>query len=324
MRRLCLLAALIPAPALAQADGPAATPGEPAATRGELTLVADPFPVAEVALKRGTLPVRVSLGFDRALLLNLAPARATGLKPFPIIGKFKVKNPQIPGGEAIIRGNLISADVGGTGRQTLPTVWIDKDVVPPPHAGVVSVMAFRADRVRVQNPSAPAGGATHRLVRAGRGDSEVKWRLGRDTVNLVFDFTSEATILNARAAAVLEREGLVRRTGRVGLWSPVPALQLPVELLAPVAGATALGLPLQRPAARISPARARELDAKAAEGIEGAAEDDPDAILVTAEKERTRGRAPWMLIGRDVLRYCSEVRLDRPDRSWVLTCAFPG
>jgi hypothetical protein len=316
MRRLCLaLALILGAPASAE---------EPAATQGEIRLVADPFPTAEVALKRGTLPVRVSLGFDRALLLNLAPAKATGLKPFPIIGKFRVRNPQIPGGEAVIRGNLITADVGNTGRQSLPTVWIDKDVVPPPHAGVVSVMAFRAERVHIRNPSAPAGGATYRLVRAGRGDSEVKWRLGRDTVNLVFDFTSEATILNARAAAILEREGLVRRTGRVGLWSPVPALQLPVELLNPVAGANAFGLPLKRPAARISPARARELDARAAEGIVGAAEDDPDAIVVTAERERTRGRAPWMLIGRDVLQYCSEVRLDRPDKSWILSCAFPG
>lgn len=320
MRRLCLLAVLTAGPALA---GQPAAADEPATTRADITLVAEPFPSADVALKRGTLPVRVSLGFDRALLLNLGPARATGLKPFPIIGKFRLKNPQIPGGEAIIRGNLISADVAGTGRQTLPTVWIDKDVVPPPHAGVVSVMAFRADRVRVLNPSAPPGGATYRLVRAGRGDSEVTWRLGRDTINLVFDFTSEATILNARAAAILEREGLVRRTGRVGLWSPVPALQLPVELLAPTAGASAMGLPLDRPAARISPARARELDARAAEGITGAAEDDPDAIVVTAEKARTRGRAPWMLVGRDVLRFCSEVRLDRPDRSWILTCAFP-
>lgn len=316
MRRLCLaLALILAAPARAE---------EPAATRGEIGLVADPFPTAKVELKRGTLPVRVSLGFDRALLLNLAPARATGLRPFPIIGKFKVRNPQIPGGEAVIRGNLITADVGGTGRQRLPTVWIDKDVVPPPHAGVVSVMAFRADRVHIRNPSAPAATATFRLVRAGRGDSEVKWRLGRDTVNVVLDFTSDATILNARAAAILEREGLVRRTGRVGLWSPVPALQLPVELLTPVAGATAMGLPLNRPAARISPARARELDARAAEGIAGAVEDDSDAIVVTAEKERTRGRAPWMLIGRDVLQYCSDVRLDRPDRSWILSCAFSG
>jgi hypothetical protein len=287
-------------------------------------LVADPIPLTTVTMKRGSLPVRVSLGFDKAMVLNLAPAQGLKLKPFPLIGKFKVKNPQIPGGEAIIRGNLVKFDVGGTGRQTVPTVWIDKDVVSPPQAGVVSILAFDADLVRVRVPDAPAGGRVYTLARAGKGDAEVKWKLGGDTVRVVLDFTSQATIMNARAAAILEREGLVRRSGRVGLWSPLPALTLPVELLRPQPGATMMGLPLLEPAARITPARAKELDALAAQGIQGETADDPDAIVVTAEKERQGGRTPWMLIGRDVLRYCSTVELDRPGARWLLTCAFPG
>jgi hypothetical protein len=287
-------------------------------------LTADPIPLTKVQLKRGPVDVRVSLGFDKALLLNLAPATALGLKPFPLIGKFKVKNPQIPGGEAIIRGNLVTGNVGGTGNQKLPTVWIDKDVVPPPQVGVVSVLAFDADRIRIRNPAAPAGGKPFVLKRAGKGDVEVKWKLGRDTVRAVFDFTSERTVMNARAAAVLEREGLVRRTGRVGLWSPLPALALPVEQLRPTAGANMMGIPLLDPNARITRAQAKELDARAAAGIVGDTADDPDAIVVTAEKEKTGGREPWMLIGRDVLRYCSSVELDRKAATWTLTCAFPG
>ncbi len=287
-------------------------------------LSADPIPLTEAVLKRGTLPVRVSLGFDKAMLLNLAPAKQLGLKPFPIIGKFKIRNSQIPGGEAIIRGNLINVDVGGTGRQKLPTVWIDKDVVPPPQAGVVSVMAFDAQRVRVRNVQGAAGGRTYAVQRAGKNDAEMKWKLGRDSVYVVFDFTSEATILNARAASILEREGLVRRSGRVGLWSPLPALTLPVELLRPTAGATMMGIPLMQPAARITSTRAKELDARAAEGIAGEQEDDPDAIVVTAEKEKQGGRRPWMLIGRDVLRFCSTVELDRSGAQWLLTCNFPS
>lgn len=287
-------------------------------------LDADPIPLTGVKLKHGTVPVRVSLGFDKALLLNLAPAKQLKLKPFPIIGKFKLRNPQIPGGEAIIRGNLVTADVGGTGKQKVPTVWIDKDVVAPPQVGVVSVLAFDADRVRITNPGAPPGGRVYTLARAGKGDAEVKWRLGRDTVRAVFDFTSERTVLNAKAAAVLEREGLVRRTGRVGLWSPVPALSLPVEALRPTAGASMMGLPLMDTNARITRARAKELDARAAAGIVGDTAEDPDAIVVTAEKEKSGGREPWMLIGRDVLRYCSTVELDRPGARWILTCAFPA
>ena len=275
-------------------------------------------------MKNGTLAVRVSLGFDEALLLNLAPARELRLKPFPIIGKLKIRNAQISGGEAVIRGNLLNVDVGGTGRQKVPTLWIDKDVVPSPHAGVVSILAFNADHVRVNNPRGATGGQRYALKRSGRGDAAMKWKLGRDTIHVVFDFTSEATILNARAGAVLEREGLVRRTGRVGLWSPVPAVTLPVELLRPLPGATMMGLPLIEPAARITAERARELDARAADGIAGDEADDPDAIVVTAEKDRRGGRRPWMLIGRDVLNYCSTVELDRPGAQWLLTCNMPS
>lgn len=287
-------------------------------------LTADPVPLTTVQMKRGPVDVRVSLGFDKALLLNLAPAQALKLKPFPIIGKFKVKNPQIPGGEATIRGNMLTANVGGTGNQRVPTAWIDKDVVAPPQAGVVSVMAFNADRVRVTNARGPSGGQLYTLPRAGRGDSEVKWKLGRETLHVVFDFTSERTVVNARAAGILEREGLVRRTGRVGLWSPLPALSLPVEALRPTPGAQMMGLPLFDVNARISRARAAELDARAAAGIVGDTAEDPDAIVVTAEKERAGGRQPWMLIGRDVLRFCGTVELDRPGTRWLLTCAFPA
>jgi hypothetical protein len=308
---LCLLASALAATPLAAKPVPL------------VELTADPIPLTRVQLKRGVIDVRVSLGFDKALLLNLAPAQKLGLKPFPLIGKFKWKNPQLPGGEAIIRGNLVTGDVAGTGKQKLPTVWIDKDVVPPPQDGVVSVMAFDAERVRIRNPSGPPGGQPIVLKRAGKGDVEVKWQLGRDTLGAVFDFTSEHTVMNARAAAVLEREGLIRRTGRVSLWSPVPALSLPVEQLRPTAGANMMGIPLIDPQARITRAKAKELDARAAAGITGDTAEDPDAIVVTAEKEKTGGREPWMLIGRDVLRYCSSVVLDRMAATWTLTCAFP-
>lgn len=287
-------------------------------------LEADPVPTTTVQLKRGTLPVRVSLGFDKALLLNLEPARKLGLKPFPLVGKFKIRNPQIPGGEAVIRGNLVSVGTAGTPMQKIPTVWIDKDVAAPPQAGTVSVMAIDAQRVRITNLRAPAGGQAFRFVRAGASDAELKWKVGGETVRVIFDFTSEATVLNARAADALAAEGMVSRTGRVGLWSPVPALSLPVEALRPTPGASMQGLPLFSPAVRITRAQAEALDARAARAIQGDSPDDEDAIVVTGSREKERRRDPWMLIGRDVLRYCSRVELDRAGRSWELTCNFPS
>jgi hypothetical protein len=286
-----------------------------------LVFVADPVPVVDVAFKHATVRARVSLGFDRAILLNLAAAERARLRPFPIVGKFRIRNPQIPGGEALIRGNLVGADAAGTGGQRLPTVWIDKDVARAPHEGVVSALAIRADRVIFRQPAAPEGRATYIVPRAGPREAHSNWRVGGETVRVVLDFNTPWSVMNARAAAVLERAGLAVRTGRVGLWSPVPALALPVEELRPAPGATVLGLPLTRPAARITPERARDLDAKAAAGIEGAVEEDEDAIVVTAERERQRGRA-WLLIGGDVLGRCATIELDRPGARWVLSCAF--
>jgi hypothetical protein len=188
-------------------------------------------------------------------------------------------------------------------------------------------MAFDAERVVIRNAAfvskgGTAGGRAYVLPRAGRNDSDIKWKLGPDTVRVVLDFTSEHSVLNARAAQILEREGLVRRLGRVGLWNPVPALTLPVEQLAPIGGANMMGLPLQQPFARITRDRAKALDARAAAGIEGDTPDDEDAIVVTAKSMEKEGRAPWMLIGRDVLRHCSSVVLDRQAATWTLSCNF--
>jgi hypothetical protein len=224
----------------------------------------------------------------------------------------------------VVRFNLISADVAGTGRAQMPTVWIDRDIARPPHQGIVSVMGIRADRVVIRQPAAPTGGQTYTLARRGQGNPQMRWQVGGETIDVVLDLGTLNSVMNARAAAALERAGLVRRTGRVALWQPVPALSLPVELMAPTAGANFNGLPLRRPAARISQDRARELDAKVAEGIEGVdAEDEEDTVVVVGRREsERRGRRPWMLIGSDVLDSCERIELDRPGARWILTCRF--
>ncbi len=286
-------------------------------------LEAAPTPSVEVALKRATINARVSLGFQRALLLNLEPARAAGLRMFPVVGKRTFRDPLLPGGQAVVRFNLVSADVAGTGRSQMPTVWIDRDIARPPHQGIVSVMGIRADRVVIRQPAAPTGGQTYVLARRGQGSPQMRWKVAGETIDVVLDLGTPVSVMNARAAAALERAGLVRRTGRVALWQPVPALSLPVELLTPAPGASFNGLPLRRPAARIPADRARELDSRVAEGIEGADDDEDDTIVVTGRRERERrGRSPWMLIGSDVLDSCERLELDRPGARWLLTCRF--
>ena len=311
-----VLPVLLPAAVLLAAAADARVP--------TVELEAAPTPVVEVALKRATVRARISLGFQRALLLNLAPARAAGLRMFPLVGKRTFRDPLLPGGQATVRFNLVTADVAGTGRQQMPTVWIDRDVAEPPLDGVVSVLGIQADRVVIRQPDAPRGGATYTLPRRGPGSPRMRWRVGDETIDVVLDLGVPMSVMNARAAAALERAGLVRRTGRVALWRPVPALALPVEMMEPLSGATFEGLPLRRPAARISRERAAELDARAAQGITGLSEDDEeDTIVVSARREgERRGRDPFLLIGSDVLGACETLTLDRPGARWILTCRF--
>ena len=276
----------------------------------------DGQPMTRATIKGRTLPVRVALGFDSALLLNLGPAQAAKLKAFPIIGKQTVRNPLIPGGEAVARGNIYGVALAGAKPQNVPVVWIDKQVAADAD-GIVSALSFDAERVVLQRPG---GGTVTTLTRKGRGDAAVEATVAGAELSIGLDLVSPETMMSATAADALVRAGVVKRGGAVGAWTPFPNVRLPFERLVPAPGARLLGLPLARPAARITEARARQLDAAAKAGT-STAQDDADTVTVTATKRR-RGTA-WVLIGRDVLDRCSRIELDRPGKRWLLTCEFP-
>ncbi len=284
-----------------------------------LSYTAAPQPFARIEIKHTPLTARLALGFDRALLLNLAPAARANLKPFPIIGKATVKNRLIPGGEATLRGNLYDVAASGHKAVTVPTLWVDKDIADDAD-GVLSVFALNADHVVIVQPAAPAGGSVYSVPRDGRSDSATTVTVGGEKLRVIFDLRSPHTIMSAVAARAVETAGLVRRGGTVGLWEPFPRVALPFETLVPTPGATLLGLPLLAPAARVTEARAKELDAAAHAGT-STAEDQEDAIVVTAARKQKKGNA-WVIIGRDVTSRCSRIELDRPGARWVMTCNF--
>jgi hypothetical protein len=114
--------------------------------------------------------------------------------------------------------------------------------------------------------------------------------------------------------------GLVKRANAVGYWRPFPGVSLPWQRLTPRAGASLMGLPLRQIGMRVSETEARAIDA-AARGT-STDTDDEDTITVSADRKKKRGRAPWILIGRDVLDDCSRISFDRAGERWVLTCAF--
>ncbi len=276
----------------------------------------DGQPMTRATIKRATVTARLALGFDSALLLNLGPAEAAKLKAFPIVGKATVKNPLIPGGSAVARGNFYDVGLAGLPPHGVPTIWIDKAIAADADA-IVSLLSIDAERVVLQRAGPP--GRTIELTRQGRGDALVDATIDGTKVTVGLDLVSPDTVMSRGAADALARVGVVRRAGTVGLWTPFPAVHLPFERLAPVPGARLLGLPLVRPAARITEARMKALDAAAKAGT-STADDDADAITVTASKKR-RG-TPWILVGRDVLDHCTRIELDRPAKLWRLTCDF--
>ena len=273
-------------------------------------------PRTVAVIKGKSLPVRIALGFDNALLLNAGPAGAANLKAFPLFGKQEVKNAFIPGGGATARFNLYGVALGGTPGHQVPTVWIDKPIATDAD-GIVSLLSFEADHV-VLHRDGPAGKVTT-LLRKGRNDAAVRVVIAGTEATLGLDLVTPETMMSSVAGDALVQSGIVKRSGQVGLWSPFPNVHLPFERLTPVPGARLLGLPLLHPAARITEARAKQLDAQAKAGTSTAA-DDADAITVTARKKR-KG-TPWVLVGRDVLDRCSRIELDRPAKVWRLTCDF--
>ncbi len=309
-RRWLLAAALLPCMGLA------------APVRAETrVLLADPEPIVPVLIRDSTLQVRVALGFQAALLLNAGPAMATGIKAFPIIGKLSFSSPLIPGGRATFRFNRIGVGIDGAKKAKLPTVWVEPDITARGQ-GVISVFALEGDQIAWVRPKAPQGGQTYVIMRDGKNDPETYVRLGGEKIRVALAPDAPVSIMNARAAKALESEGLVQRMGVVGLWEPIPRARLPYQRLKPAPGATLLGLPLVRPAARVSETQAKEIDARAEAGT-STGEDEADTIVVTGERERERrGRDPWLLIGADVLDQCSRIELDRPGKRWLLTCDF--
>lgn len=309
-RRLLLLALLVASPAFAREAVPPL-----------YELTADPVPVVPVHIKKSTLTVQVSLLVNGALVLNQPAGERAKLRAFPIIGKQRVKGNIFPGGSALVRGNRYDVAVAGLPKDGMYALWIDKTISVETD-GLIGAMDVNAARVSIARPQAPTGGRTYTLAFKGKDDPVGEIMLGDLHVDIVFDFQSPQTMMSAKTAKALQDAGLVRRAGTVGLWGPLPGVALPFERMTPTPGASVAGLPLLQPAARISEARAKELDAQAKAGT-STPEDELDTITVSADKKKDK-RPAWLLFGADLLDKCSRIELDKPGRRWLLTCNFDG
>ena len=224
---------------------------QPAAAPTVFTVAPGGQPHIPVRIKAVDLDIRLALSFDSVLVLNSAAAARAGLKAFPLIGKRTFKSALIPGGEATFRFNLFGITPQGLAKSTLPVIWVDKPVADDAE-GVLGVSVLKADNVVINLGAQAPGARVYTLVRPDKGEMMMKVRVGDETIRVALELNSPDTVMNARAAAALSNAGLVRRNGTVGFWQPFPKVALPFERLTPMPGATLLGLPLGKPAVRIT------------------------------------------------------------------------
>ena len=276
-------------------------------------------PYLPVTIKDASLKIRVGLAFDSIVLLNPAAAQRTGLKPFPLIGKGSIKNAAIPGGKAVFRFAIAGVTPAGVPRSRLPTVWLDIPAAADAD-GVMAVGQIKADRIEFILRDTPPGSSTLAIPKKGSGEAGITARIGDEEVTVSLELNNPTTMMNARAGVALLEAGLATRQPEIGYWRPLPTIALPVQTLAPRSGLTIAGLPMRRMAMRVSEADARRVDASA-RGT-STPEDDEDTITVSADRKKKGGRAPWILVGRDVLDDCSRIVFDRPGKRWLLTCKF--
>lgn len=308
-------------PALALALAPAlALPLASPALAADIAVPRGQQPYLPITVKDQPMRARLALGFDAALLLNLAPAQRANLKIFPLIGKQTFKDALIPGGKALFRFNIVRVAPQGYQSRRLPTVWVDKPIAADAD-GILSALALEGESLVFRLAPDAAGARDYALPRKGTNSASMETRVADEKVRVTLELNAPETILNARAAEALIAAGLVRRVAAVGLWRPFPGVALPIQRLESRPGATLMGLPIINAAVRITEAEAKRIDAQAQAGT-STAEDDEDAITVTADRGKKRGRSPWVLVGRTTLDQCSTITLDRPAKLWRLRCAF--
>lgn len=284
--------------------------------------VAENFnPYLPVRVKQANVKTRIALSYDQGFLLNPAAAQRAALKPFPLIGKFSLKNTPIANGKVVVRFNLATIAPGSLPDRKVPAVWLDKVIADDAEA-ILPIGALDAARIDVVLGETPPGSQTFVIPKKGKGEAMIRTRIGDTPVDISLELNIPTTVMNARAGEALVQAGLVRRGQSVGYWRPVPGVVLPTQTLLPRPGLTIAGLPMSQMGVRISEAEARAIDAAATRGT-STEEDDEDTITVSADRNRKKkGRDPWILIGRDVLGHCSRISFDRPGERWVLTCKF--
>ena len=84
----------------------------------------------------------------------------------------------MPGGSALIRGNLYDISIAGLPETNVPTIWFDKELADDSD-GVISLLAVPVEHAAILQPAAPKGGLVYGIGRKGKSDAAMIAVIGR-------------------------------------------------------------------------------------------------------------------------------------------------
>ena len=255
-------------------------------------------------------PARLRIGPGAASIPVFNPdfAARVGFKAGMFATRARIGPVTLPGKSAVIRFDL------GEGEFKRRVTWFTAPAVDGAD-GLIGPGGLPAPVVRFAIGPAQPGERTVTLALADFGYSGMGTQMtaGGEQINVMFDLDRARSVATAAAGAAIAR-------GHAGTLDGVASkmvINLGVER--PVRHMT-LATPLQIGALALSDLTVRTSDFGSVASIPDAAapEPDPDEILVTGEKMKTKRLI--LEIGRDYLDRCSSLVFDKPARKLTLSC----
>lgn len=304
---LIALAALA-SPATARDRGP------PPPT-GELLLDMDD-PV--INLMVGDVPLKLRVSLNQKRLIELNPDAAQRLRENPPTRQFAFESGfEAQVGREIVRGIQAAAPVSINGRDMLVSVASHERPCCADVDGEIGIGLLPYAVIRMQRGTGPDDVATVATfaiddnVVHGPQASQV---VGRDTIFLQFSLERSDSVATGSAGAIVAR----RYGGRLaepGMTVAAFGIERPVSMLALKSRADIAGFGFDRIAVRTADFAGREQFPSDP--------DEPGEILV--KRKVTQQEAwPVVLIGRDRLDRCSEIRFDGITHQLSLRCRWQG
>lgn len=270
----------------------------PAWAQRVITLHADPVPIVEAEINGRAVRLEVDTRFPDMLALNAAAAERLQVRRLP----FAVARVGIEGSNASLRARIARPRLTFDGEDARAFAGVFAVPVTSRADGVIGPGVLPYDVITIVLGPAPANA---REISFALADPDV-WRVATpidgEALRITFDATNQASIFNRTAARRYDSTGAIVANGDLAELPLVLGLR---TLMQPVA------TELRVEGLSLGPAFARTNAP-----LLGAIEED--AIVVEADADAPPAE---LSLGREALRACSSISVDRRTRRLTLICA---